>query len=189
MSMTAASFNDSGSGRKTHIFQGDYHVSRDPNEVVSTILGSCVAACVRDPFAAIGGMNHFLLPGKIEGTNSDNHALAAGVHLMELLINGLLREGARRDRLEAKIFGGARTVKSLSDIGALNVNFATRFLQMEGIAIKPGSTGGTSGRRLQFWPATGRIRQGLISPTTAELEPPRPISSCVKPNAGEVELF
>jgi len=176
------------SGNRVNLFQGEYYVSRDPEQVVSTILGSCVAACVRDPIAGVGDMNHFLLPGTVGGPRVPASE-AVGVHLMELLINGLLREGARRDRLEAKLFGGARTVQGLSDIGGQNVAFATKFLAAEGIAVRPGSTGGNSGRRLQFWPATGRVRQSFISPSAAELDPPQPITVCIRPNAGELELF
>lgn len=135
-----------------------------------------------------GGINHFLLPGR-SAENPNDSSIKVGVHLMELLINGLLREGAQRQRLEAKIFGGARTMKKLADIGAANVEFATRFLEREGIAMLKGSTGGEHGRRIQFWPATGRIRQSLINPNLADNEPRRPISACVNQNAGELELF
>ena len=91
--------------KRVHIIQGEYKVVSDPDVVLTTILGSCVAACLRDPVSGVGGMNHFLLPGTGSVTGGD--ATRYGVHLMELLINGLLKQGARRDRLEAKIFGGA----------------------------------------------------------------------------------
>ena len=84
---------------------------------LTTILGSCVAACMRDSRAGVGGMNHFLLPGALVGKAE---GVERGVHAMELLINALLQAGAKRDRLEAKIFGGARMMKNLSDIGAKN---------------------------------------------------------------------
>jgi chemotaxis protein CheD len=90
------------------VIQGEFKVSDDPNVVLSTILGSCVAACMRDPVAGVGGMNHFLLPGQANGTGGE--ATRYGVHLMELLINGLLKKGARRERIEAKIIGGAKTI-------------------------------------------------------------------------------
>ncbi len=84
----------------------------------TTILGSCVAACLHDPLAGVGGMNHFLLPGD---DNEDPGNLRYGVHAMELLINALLGLGAKRDRIEAKLFGGAHVVHNLADIGARNV--------------------------------------------------------------------
>ena len=99
--------------RRVHVIQGEYKVVNDPNVVLSTILGSCVAACLRDPVAGVGGMNHFLLPGSAMRRSSGGDATRYGVHLMELLINGLLKQGARRDRLEAKIFGGAKTIATL----------------------------------------------------------------------------
>ncbi len=102
--------------QKVHIIQGQYYVSDDPNVVLMTLLGSCVAACIHDPVARVGGMNHFLLPGAGRNTNT-REAERYGVHLMELLLNGLLQYGARKDRLQAKLFGGARTIERLSDIG------------------------------------------------------------------------
>ena len=135
--------------QRVNIVQGEYFVTDDPNVVVTTLLGSCVAACIRDPIARVGGMNHFLLPAP-EVRVRDNDAERYGVHLMELLVNGLLQRGARRDRLEAKLFGGARTVEGLSDIGARNAAFAERFLRNEDIVIVGGSLGGESGRRVQY---------------------------------------
>ena len=86
--------------------------------VLSTILGSCIAACMRDPVAGVGGINHFLLPGQSNGSGGE--ATRYGVHLMELLINGLLKKGARRERLEAKIIGGAKTISGFSNVGEKN---------------------------------------------------------------------
>ncbi len=81
--------NDAAAVRRVHIIQGEFKVLNDPNAVLSTILGSCVAACLRDPVAGIGGMNHFLLPGSAGSMASGGDATRYGVHLMELLINGL----------------------------------------------------------------------------------------------------
>jgi len=137
-------------GRRVHVVQGEHYVTDDPDVVLTTILGSCVAVCLWDPVRAVGGMNHFLL----------------------------------RHRLEAKLFGGARTMQGLGDIGATNARFAEGFLKREGIAITGGSLGGETGRRIQFWPVTGRVRQKLVRAT----EEPRH-SDPVLPAAGELELF
>ncbi|HEY0281598.1 MAG TPA: hypothetical protein VGC27_03120, partial [Rhizomicrobium sp.] len=100
---------------------GDTYVTSRQNEVLTTILGSCIAACIRDPDAGIGGMNHFLLPN---GNGRDREARCYGVNAMELLINDILKHGGDRRRLEAKIFGGANVVTALSDVGTRNVAFA-----------------------------------------------------------------
>ncbi|MEJ0096641.1 MAG: chemotaxis protein CheD [Methylocella sp.] len=160
-----------GGEQRIHIIQGEYNVSDDSNVMLTTLLGSCVAACLRDPVAGVGGMNHFLLPGQEamgqEATGQGSQGSEAeryGVHLMELLVNGLLRRGARRERLEGKLFGGARTRDGLADIGAMNAGFAERFLEHEGIRLIGGSLRGDHGRRIQFWPVSGRARQVLLGP-------------------------
>lgn len=174
-------------GRRINVVQGEYSVSADPSVVFTTILGSCVAACIRDPVAGVGGLNHFLLPGNENGARS-TEVERYGVHLMELLVNGLMKMGARRDRLEAKLFGGAKMMERLSDIGKLNASFAEDFLKHEGIRLAGGSLGGEQGRRIQFWPVSGRARQfmlpldrAFVNPTPAKVLPPA--------SAGEVELF
>jgi chemotaxis protein CheD len=174
--------------KRVHIIQGEFYVTSDRDVMVTTILGSCVAACIRDPLAGVGGINHFLLPGDLGG-NKQDEAERVGVHLMEMLVNGLLKAGARRDRLEAKLFGGARTVRSHSDIGKNNADFAQRFLKAEGIAHIGGSTGGPRGRRIQYWPVSGRARQILLTgPTETEQTLKLPTATVVD-NAGELELF
>ena len=170
--------------KRVNIVQGEFFVSEDPAMMITTLLGSCVAACLHDPLAGVGGMNHFLLPGQLSG-GREAEAERAGVHLMELLVNGLLKLGAGRDRLEAKLFGGAKTVAGLSDIGASNAKFARQFLEWEGIPIVASSLGGTVGRRLQYWPASGRVRQHFMPKQVPEPIVARP----VKDTSGELELF
>jgi len=168
--------------RRINIVQGEFKVSGEQDVVLTTLLGSCVAACIRDPVARIGGMNHFLLPGGDVGSGNES----MGVHLMELLLNGLMRQGASRERLEAKIFGGARMMSGLSDIGAKNAAFAKKFLNYEGIKIVGGDTGGTHGRRIQFWPGSGRALQSYIS-KVVETAPVR--AAPQKASAGDIDLF
>lgn len=138
------------------IIQGEFGISDNPDEAISTILGSCVAAFLRDPISGIGGMNHFLLPGTDQ---SERNALKYGINAMELLINALIQAGARRRQLEGKLFGGAKMVAGLSDIGAANAEFAEEFLRKEGIRYLGGSLGGDYGRKIRAWPATGQIQQ------------------------------
>ncbi len=141
------------------VTQGETWVTADAREVLTTVLGSCIAACLHDPVAKVGGMNHFLLP---DGGGQDR-AARYGVNAMEILINGLLRQGAARARLEAKLFGGASVIAGLSDVGAGNVAFAEKFLADEGIALVGGDVRGTRARRVQFWPVSGRARQLAVS--------------------------
>ena len=172
--------------QKIHVVQGEYHVTDDDSVVLTTILGSCVTACIRDPIVKVGGMNHFLLPDGADGAMS--RGLQYGVHAMELLVNGILQRGGRRERLEAKLFGGARLALNLPDIGRRNADFANDFLRREGIAYCGGSLGGSSARRIQFWPCSGRARQSTVGDSAvrtipAEVSMPKPASS------GAVELF
>ncbi|HEY8261560.1 MAG TPA: chemotaxis protein CheD [Methylosinus sp.] len=172
--------------KRIHIIQGEYRVIDDPNTVLATVLGSCVAACIRDPEARVGGMNHFLLPGDLGGSHGE--AERYGVHLMELLVNGLLKKGARRDRLEGKLFGGARMMEGLSDIGAKNAAFAKRFLINEGIRLVAENLGGDRGRRVEYSPVSGRARQSLLSGSSPPAFSP-PAAPSKLPAAGSLELF
>jgi chemotaxis protein CheD len=179
-----------GTERRINIVQGEQYVSDDPNVVISTLLGSCVAACMRDPVAGVGGVNHFLLPGAPR-RGEDDDAMRHGVHAMELLVNALLRQGAHRHRLEAKLFGGANLMPGLTDVGAMNANFAEDFLRREGIAHTGGDLRGTRGRRIQFWPVSGRARQVLMAGddlVARELEG-RPLAPAPAPRSGALELF
>jgi chemotaxis protein CheD len=181
--MTAAAAAASTLERRIHLVQGECRVTDDPAVVLATTLGSCVAACIRDPAARIGGMNHFLLPESSEGLVS----LRYGAFAMELLINGLLNKGGRRDRMQAKLFGGGRLSEGLADIGERNATFAREFLAREGIAFAGGSLGGVLARRIQFWPVSGRARQQTLVRGDApifQLERPRDTAG-----DGAVELF
>ena len=174
--------------RRIHVVQGEHHVSSDPHVVLTTILGSCVAVCLRDKVSGIGGMNHFLLPeGRSDGLDQGRRY---GAYAMELLINDLLRNGARRERLEAKLFGGARMFGGLSDIGVSNIAFAQKFLRDEGIPVMGSSLGGTEARRVQYWPSTGRAQQRTVTDNleVARLKsPPKPV--LVVEDEGALELF
>lgn len=171
--------------RRLHVVQGGQAVSDDPDICMTTILGSCVAACLWDPEAGIGGMNHFLLPEAPDGAPSDRRY---GVQAMELLINGLLARGARRDRLRAKVFGGGRMNAGMVDIGARNAAFVRRFLNDEDIPLEGESLGGDAARRIQFWPASGRARQHRVEPAAVSVQERAPRSAAPQP-AGDLELF
>ncbi len=148
-----------------YIAQGEHAVGTDPAHVISTILGSCVAVCLTDLRRGLGGMNHILLP---EARGSDLSAQSIGASTMERLINALMKAGCRKADLTAKVFGGASVVAGLSDIGARNAEFVADYLEVEGIPCLASSLGGTMARRIQFRPATGQVRQRLISTVPVE---------------------
>jgi len=174
------------SSARIHLIQGEFRVAADPNIVLATTLGSCVATCLRDPVAGVGGMNHFLLPHGDEYNGSD--AVRYGAYAMEVLINDLMHAGCRHDRLEARLFGGARLSDNLPDIGGQNVAFAESFLKHEGIALLGGSVRGSHARRVQFWPVSGRARQLAIGgPENAIFE--SEYRKRRAPTSGSVELF
>lgn len=172
---------------RIHIIQGEFRITDDEEMALTTMLGSCVAACLRDPAARVGGMNHFLLPWG-EGCGSPN-AERFGAYAMELLINALLRAGARRERLEAKLFGGARLSENLPDVGAQNVAFAQHFLEHEGIALHGGSVGGRHARRVQYWPVNGRVRQLALAGADSRLIATEARGPVRRRELGTVELF
>jgi chemotaxis protein CheD len=145
------------------ILPGEYYVTRG-EEAVSTVLGSCVSACVRDPVRSVGGMNHFMLPE--DATVGPNNWLDPAVGLstrygsyaMESLINDLLKLGAVRERLEIKLFGGGRILAGMTDVGDRNINFIRNFIQIEGLAIAAEDMGGTQPRKVIYFPNNGRVK-------------------------------
>lgn len=169
-----------GTLRTRHVIQGDCVVEEAPDVELSTVLGSCVAACLFDPGLRIGGMNHFLLPDDGKPAGDNRYAAAA----MERLVNALLKRGASRAALRAKLFGGARMMPGLPDIGGRNAEAARRFLMAEGIACVAADLGGNEARRVRFRPAAGDARVLLLGPSAA-LAPERPTA----PAGGAIELF
>jgi chemotaxis protein CheD len=177
---------DSAQSHRVTVIQGRCEVSADPRTVMTTVLGSCVSACLWDLTASVGGMNHFLLPGP--ATEPLGEGLRHGVHAMELLLNGLFRAGARRAKLQARLFGGAQFAEGWG-VGAANAEFASAFLEREGIAWLGGSLGGRSARRIEFWPTTGRTRQRLVSQGERIFDSERRTDARRPRASGFVELF
>jgi chemotaxis protein CheD len=139
------------------ILPGEYYVTgRDV--VIVTVLGSCVSVCLYDRFARIGGMNHFMLPDHHEGGVLSESA-RYGAYAMEILINNLVKAGASRNRLEAKVFGAGRVLSGLThtDVGARNAAFAMHYLDDEGIRVKANDLLGIYPRKVYFFPAEGRV--------------------------------
>lgn len=167
-----------------YITQGECRISLDAKAQISTILGSCVAACLWDPHAGVGGMNHFLLPFGSEA--SVGGSLRYGVHSMETLINSLLGAGAKRSDLKAKLFGGATMSANLGNIGRENARFAREFLKNEDIPCVAADLEGIYARRVQFRPTTGQARVMIVRGAdvghdfeVAAVLPPRRSNDCV----------
>jgi chemotaxis protein CheD len=142
------------------ILPGEFFVTRH-NESMNTVLGSCVAACIRDPALRVGGMNHFMLPvasgqsGGAWGDGPDGVATRYGAYAMEQLINELMKMGAKRERLEVKLFGGGRILKSGTDVGEKNIAFARDFLRQEALAVTAEDLGDVYPRRVVYFPNSG----------------------------------
>jgi chemotaxis protein CheD len=138
------------------IMPGEYYVTGRDMALV-TVLGSCVSACIRDPESGIGGMNHFMLPG---GGQGDPVSATAryGAYAMEVLINQLLKMGAKRNRLEAKVFGGCNGLvgAAATNIGASNARFVQEFLSMERINVAAKDLLDAYARKVYYFPRTGR---------------------------------
>ena len=174
------------------IISGQWHVSEKNSEMLVTILGSCVSACIRDPVAGVGGMNHFLLPGN-ENSDTTGNSARYGVFAMESLINGLLKAGGQKHRFEVKVFGGGNIINHSKRIGSLNARFVRGFLRKEGYAILSEDLEGDLPRRLHYYPDTGKVmlrhlrrKEDLI---VAAEEDRYQKQITAKPIEGEIELF
>jgi len=203
--LTQTSTDSSNEGRRffdrgrslwtVRIAQGDCQVTSDENVVMTTILGSCVAACINDPVAGIGGMNHFLLPhdNTHKGLDEDQLSLRYGSYSMEVLINDILSRGGERQRLEAKLFGGANVMKSISDgVGHRNAEFIENFMRREGLSIVSQNMRGTNPRRIEYFPVSGRARMMQLTDKSEQeifsQEAQRKVRAEVA-ESGSIELF
>jgi chemotaxis protein CheD len=145
------------------VFPGEYYVTNKSDEVLVTVLGSCVSACIRDPLMGIGGMNHFMLPASQSGRwGADAEPTRFGNFAMEKLINELIKAGGVRSRMEIKVFGGGNVTESTQMIGTQNADFVLRYLQDEGLSSVAKDLGGDHPRRIHYYPKTGRVIRRLL---------------------------
>jgi chemotaxis protein CheD len=164
----------------------------DDDTALVTVLGSCVAACIRDPALRIGGMNHFMLP---DGNTGDGAPARYGSYAMEMLINELLKRGASRKRLEAKVFGGANVLKGFTHnpVGTRNSEFVRKYLRDEQINVVAEDLLGIHPRKVFYFPQTGKVMvQRLPHAHDAEVvaaETAVRANLSKTPVAGDIELF
>lgn len=177
------------------ILPGEYFVTNGDKMIV-TVLGSCVAVCLRDKVNGIGGMNHFLLPN--DGSNETGlltESARYGVYAMELLINHLLKMGATRARMEAKVFGGGNVLRGLkvNNVGQRNVEFILDYLQIERIPVVAKDLLDDYPRKVYFFPDTGKVLvkkiKSLHNTTIVDRESEYRMKVKFTPKSGEVELF
>ncbi|AAZ97569.1 CheD, stimulates methylation of MCP proteins [Thiobacillus denitrificans ATCC 25259] len=177
------------------ILPGEYYFTAKPMLIV-TVLGSCVAACIRDRVSGIGGMNHFMLPdGGGDPGNPLSASMRYGAYAMEVLINQLLKAGARRENLEAKVFGGGNVLRGFTtmNVGERNAQFVRDFLRAENIRVVAEDLNDVHPRKVYFFPRTGRVLvkklKQLNNYTLVKRE--QDYASRLKSNvvAGEVDLF
>lgn len=178
------------------ILPGEFYVSAH-EELVTTVLGSCVSVCIHDPRTGIGGMNHFMLPEPAGGADSwsatAGRAARYGSDAMEQLINTMLRAGCLRADLQLKVFGGGRVLTQLSDIGQRNIEFVTRYIAAEKLNLCASDLGDVYPRQIQFFPHSGRARVRLLrrrDDVALVADEPVYLKRLAKdPIKGEVELF
>lgn len=157
------------------IYSGDCYVAKKKGEMLMTILGSCVSACIRDPVTGIGGMNHFLLPKVNHESLLDTMGTTRyGAFAMEKLINEILKLGGRKERLEVKLFGGGNINNNSKMIGDENVKFIKEYVKNENLNVVAEHLGGNTPRRVHFFPDSGkvmiRVLQGLEDMAIVEKE-------------------
>jgi len=175
------------------LLPGEYYVSTRGYLLV-TVLGSCVAACIRDVRMGIGGMNHFMLPDT-DSTDPSSIGARYGTYAMEVLINHLLKLGARRENLEAKVFGGGNVLPGLvqANVGHKNAAFVVEYLGTERIRIAARDLADVHPRKVYYFPASGRALikrlRNLHNDTVFERETDYRKRLQQAPAAGDVELF
>ncbi len=139
------------------ILPGEFFVSREPM-VVYTVLGSCISACIRDPIAGVGGMNHFMLPEPQGGAHDSwGESTRYGSYAMESLINEILKRGGLKSRLEIKLFGAGKIYEGNIDVGANNAKWVIGYLKSEGLATVTTDLGDVCPRKVYYFTDSGRV--------------------------------
>ncbi len=179
------------------VLPGEYYFTT-ADMAILTVLGSCVSACVRDRLTGIGGMNHFMLPNSGSGgSDADGPASASmryGTQAMEILINQLLKAGAQRAQLEAKVFGGGRVLSGMHalNVGERNAAFVRDYLRAEKIPVAAADLNDVHPRKVAYFPRTGKVLVKKLDSADSKLvqvEQQYSRTLQATPVAGEIELF
>jgi chemotaxis protein CheD len=177
------------------ILPGEYYFT-PKDMLIVTVLGSCVAACIRDRVTGIGGMNHFMLPdGGGDADSPVSASMRYGTYAMEVLINDLLKAGARRENLEAKVFGGGAVLQGFTaiNVGERNAKFVRNYLQNENIKVTAEDLNDVHPRKVYFFPRTGKVLvkklKQMNNNTLVNREQDYANRLQTKPVSGDVELF
>lgn len=188
-------FDSSFACQAAKLLPGEYYVTMK-EMVLVTVLGSCVAACIRDPDFGIGGMNHFMLPESVhEPDNPLSSSARYGTYAMEVLINELIKLGARRNRLQAKVFGGGNVLRGFTatNVGERNAAFVLEYLKTENIPILAKDLVDIYPRKVYFWPHDGRVMvrklRSIHNTTIMKREGDYSRKLTTDSVAGDVELF
>jgi chemotaxis protein CheD len=170
-----------------------YHTGKDM--VIVTVLGSCVSACIRDRVTGQGGMNHFMLPDGGDSNSPVSASMRYGTYAMEVLINELLKSGARRENLEAKVFGGGAVLKGFTaiNVGERNASFVISYLKTEKIRVLAEDLNDVYPRKVYFFPRTGKVLVKKLmqthNDTLARRERDYASRLKVEPVGGAIDLF
>ena len=177
------------------ILPGEYYYT-GKDMLIVTVLGSCVSACIRDRVTGLGGMNHFMLPdGGGDVNNPVSASMRYGTYAMEVLINDLLKSGARRENLEAKVFGGGAVLRGFTaiNVGERNADFVMKFLKTEGIRVLAEDLNDIYPRKVYFFPRTGKVLVKKLMQTHNDTLARRELDYAsrlkVQPVGGEIDLF
>ncbi|RZJ85161.1 MAG: chemoreceptor glutamine deamidase CheD [Massilia sp.] len=177
------------------ILPGEYYYT-GKNMLIVTVLGSCVSACIRDRITGLGGMNHFMLPdGGGDNGSPVSASMRYGSFAMEILINDLLKAGARREHLEAKVFGGGAVLRGFTamNVGERNAAFVTSFLKTERIPVLASDLNDIHPRKVYFFPKTGKVLVKKLMQTQNDTLAKRELDYAkrlkVEPVGGDIDLF
>jgi chemotaxis protein CheD len=179
------------------ILPGEFYVTTQ-DEIVATVLGSCIAACIRDRRTGVGGMNHFMLP---QSDDSSGGSWGSGVAVhnrygnfaMESLINTILKHGGERQYLEVKLFGGGRILAQMTDVGRRNIEFVLNYVEKEHLDVSSQDLGDVCPRKVLYYPLSGRVQvkklRAIHNDTIAVREKSYLQELQEQPVEGDVELF